>query len=245
MRLAFCVACGLDDPAALEHHHLVPRSQGGSDDETNLVTYCGVCHGKAHAMRRPNNIRALTKVGLATAKERGVKLGGYSRQAQLAGAASNKIAADKFAANVIPIIRQAQAAGASSFRAIADVLNARGVRPAGNAEVSSKPTAFSAGLPFETRELHHHDRFPGRRTTLLPQSTLPIEAAGAGRQSARGILRPGLLQQFLSAPLPRVRAAYRTAQARQATALQKSPMPQRIGTRSKPRPVPWHHHPAN
>ena len=46
--------------------------------------------------------------------------------AQLAGAASNKAAADKFAANVMPIIRQAQAAGANSLRAIAEILNARG-----------------------------------------------------------------------------------------------------------------------
>jgi hypothetical protein len=49
---------------------------------------------------------------------------------QLAGAASNKLAADRFAANVMPIIRQAQAAGATSLRAIADILNSRGVRTA-------------------------------------------------------------------------------------------------------------------
>jgi hypothetical protein len=60
-----------------------------------------------------------------------VTLGGPNLAlAQLAGAASNKAAADKFAANVMPIIRQAQAAGANSLRAIAEILNARGVRTA-------------------------------------------------------------------------------------------------------------------
>jgi hypothetical protein len=60
-----------------------------------------------------------------------VRLGGPNlAQAQAAGAASNNVNADKFAANVIPIIRQAQAAGAISLRAIAAVLNARGVRTA-------------------------------------------------------------------------------------------------------------------
>ena len=72
-----------------------------------------------------------TRDALQAAKQRGVTLGGPKlAEAQLAGAASNKLAADKFAANVIPIIRQAQAAGATSLRAIADVLNNRGVRTA-------------------------------------------------------------------------------------------------------------------
>jgi DNA invertase Pin-like site-specific DNA recombinase len=72
-----------------------------------------------------------TRDALQAAKGRGVTLGGPNlAQAQLAGAASNKAAADKFAANVMPIIRQAQAAGATSLRAIAEILNARGVRTA-------------------------------------------------------------------------------------------------------------------
>jgi DNA invertase Pin-like site-specific DNA recombinase len=72
-----------------------------------------------------------TRDALAAAKARGKVLGGPNlAAAQAAGAASNKLAADKFAANVLPIIRQAQAAGATSLRAIADVLNARGVRTA-------------------------------------------------------------------------------------------------------------------
>jgi DNA invertase Pin-like site-specific DNA recombinase len=72
-----------------------------------------------------------TRDALQAAKARGVQLGGPKlADAQLAGAASNKLAADHFAANVMPIIRQAQAAGAKSLRAIADVLNSRGVRTA-------------------------------------------------------------------------------------------------------------------
>jgi DNA invertase Pin-like site-specific DNA recombinase len=68
-----------------------------------------------------------TRDALQAAKGRGVTLGSPNlAQAQLAGAASNKAAADKFAANVMPIIRQAQAAGANSLRAIAEILNARG-----------------------------------------------------------------------------------------------------------------------
>ena len=38
-----------------------------------------------------------------------------------------KSEADRYAANVLPIIREIQRAGATSLRAIADALNARGV----------------------------------------------------------------------------------------------------------------------
>jgi hypothetical protein len=38
-----------------------------------------------------------------------------------------KAEADRYAANVLPIIREAQKAGASTLRQIADALNARGI----------------------------------------------------------------------------------------------------------------------
>ena len=42
MRLTFCAACGVTDN--LQHHHLVTRSKGDSDDERNLITLCEQCH---------------------------------------------------------------------------------------------------------------------------------------------------------------------------------------------------------
>jgi hypothetical protein len=36
MRLDFCVACG--HRGDVDHHHLIPRARGGSDDASNLVT---------------------------------------------------------------------------------------------------------------------------------------------------------------------------------------------------------------
>ena len=44
--------------------------------------------------------------------------------------ASNKANADRFAANVLPIIREAQKAGARTLRELADALNARGITTA-------------------------------------------------------------------------------------------------------------------
>ena len=41
-----------------------------------------------------------------------------------------KAEADRYAANVLPVIREAQKAGATTLRDIAKALNARGVAPA-------------------------------------------------------------------------------------------------------------------
>jgi hypothetical protein len=60
-----------------------------------------------------------------------LKLGGPKlKEAQRPGIASNKANADRFAANVQPLIEKIKASGATSLRAIAKALNARGVATA-------------------------------------------------------------------------------------------------------------------
>jgi hypothetical protein len=72
--LNFCGACGEKDVTKLENHHLVPRSAGGSDDPTNLITLCHVCHGKAHGYQRLN-VRVLSAAGVTKAKANGKRSG--------------------------------------------------------------------------------------------------------------------------------------------------------------------------
>ena len=44
-----CVACGeVCDKGEADVHHLIPRSLGGSDEPSNLVTLCDGCHGAHH-----------------------------------------------------------------------------------------------------------------------------------------------------------------------------------------------------
>jgi len=73
-----------------------------------------------------------TRAALAQKKAQGAILGNRTNlpAAQAKGVATNREAADAFAANVLPIVRQIQASGATTFRAIAEALNNRGVRTA-------------------------------------------------------------------------------------------------------------------
>jgi DNA invertase Pin-like site-specific DNA recombinase len=70
-----------------------------------------------------NLIAGPTKAALAAKKAQG-KVLGEAAQAVI------KTNADRYAANVLPLIKDAQRAGATTLREIADALNARGVATA-------------------------------------------------------------------------------------------------------------------
>ena len=60
MKYDHCVACG--NKENLHHHHLVPKSRGGSNDETNLITLCDECHSKIHGVNNSLiNLSAITR----------------------------------------------------------------------------------------------------------------------------------------------------------------------------------------
>ena len=76
-------------------------------------------------------ISTRTRQALSAAKARGVTLGNpklhVARRSALDAVSAE---ADRFAANVLPIIREAQRAGATTLREIAAALNARGIATA-------------------------------------------------------------------------------------------------------------------
>ncbi|MBT4292261.1 HNH endonuclease, partial [bacterium] len=43
-----CKGNGCSSKRYLEVHHKVPRSAGGSNDESNLITLCSACHSLVH-----------------------------------------------------------------------------------------------------------------------------------------------------------------------------------------------------
>ena len=47
-----CVLC--DSPRGLQIHHVIKRSQGGSNRPDNLITLCMWCHNAIHGTRWPD-----------------------------------------------------------------------------------------------------------------------------------------------------------------------------------------------
>lgn len=46
-----CAVCG--DPRRLQIHHIDHRSQGGGNEQMNLITLCPICHALAHDTKFP------------------------------------------------------------------------------------------------------------------------------------------------------------------------------------------------
>ncbi len=74
MKFNFCVACLATDD--LHHHHLVARVNGGSDDDTNLITLCYSCHRAIHGQKtRGTNHKELCRAGREKAMADGKHMG--------------------------------------------------------------------------------------------------------------------------------------------------------------------------
>ena len=78
-----------------------------------------------------------TKAALNAAKDRGRKLGwsiparrGEQVIASRSGVVENQVNADRFATNILPVIRDIERAGVTTLQGIAEALNARGIRTA-------------------------------------------------------------------------------------------------------------------
>jgi DNA invertase Pin-like site-specific DNA recombinase len=72
-----------------------------------------------------------TKAALAAKKAQGVKLGNpHAADAAVKAQAAHRASADRFAANILPVVDSIRASGISSHAGIAAALNARGVNTA-------------------------------------------------------------------------------------------------------------------
>jgi hypothetical protein len=123
-----CVAC--NNTENLHNHHLTPRSRGGDNKETNLITLCGGCHGKVHGKDGMwLNHKAQTKKGLQDTKARGVTLGNPVNldKARLKANAANRANATEFADHVLPTVLQFRGKG-DTLPTIAGKLNSMGVK---------------------------------------------------------------------------------------------------------------------
>ena len=95
-----------------------------------------------------------TKAALASRKAQGAQLGNPRNAGEAAalGRGAQVREADRFAANILPVIKAVQAAGATTLDAIAAALNNRGIRSArgGRWHVSSLQNLLARAERFDT-----------------------------------------------------------------------------------------------
>jgi DNA invertase Pin-like site-specific DNA recombinase len=109
-----------------QRHALTQFIQLGPDVDPFVLHLFAALAEKERAL-----ISTRTRQALAAAKARGVALGNPKLHVARRNAVEAVTAeAERFAANVVPLIREAQKAGATTLREIAEALNARGVATA-------------------------------------------------------------------------------------------------------------------
>jgi pyridoxal biosynthesis lyase PdxS len=108
-----CFECG---KPATEHHHVVPRSLGG----TRTVPLCCGCHDMAHEMRRVHGRGGLTARALHAKRTRGERVGAVRYGYRLAGDGRTEIE-DEAEQAVIKKVKDLRAEGLS-LRRVADEL---------------------------------------------------------------------------------------------------------------------------
>jgi len=75
MKLSFCALCG--DKNNLEHHHVLPKILGGTDEPENILTLCSLHHCKIHSFADSRiNAALLIREGKKKKKELGLFAGG-------------------------------------------------------------------------------------------------------------------------------------------------------------------------
>ena len=123
MKHDHCVACGQSEN--LNHHHLVPRSIGGSDDDSNLITLCGSCHAKAHQVKADWRHSELTSKALQAKKARNESTGyvAYGYQLSSDGVHVKEYPEEQATLYRIESLRQS----GMSLRKVADELNQLGI----------------------------------------------------------------------------------------------------------------------
>lgn len=148
MKADHCAACG--STSNLQYHHLIPRSRGGSDDETNLITLCGDCHAKAHGVSANWRHSDLTREAMARKKVKGEYVGGEITYGYRLADDGVTLEIDPFESKVAEVARELREAG-MSFRKVSALLMGRGFvsrrgRPFAAAQIKRMTESpFSAG----------------------------------------------------------------------------------------------------
>lgn len=123
MKHDHCVACGSTEH--LTQHHLVPRSMGGNDEDSNLLTLCGSCHAKAHQVKADWRHSELTRKAMRHKQANGEYIGGAVPYGF--DLVDGELVRNEAEQNVIAQAKRLHAAGLS-LRKIAAELDRQGIK---------------------------------------------------------------------------------------------------------------------
>jgi hypothetical protein len=150
MKLTLCVACGSTDD--LQHHHLVTRAEGGSDDESNLITLCCGCHLKLHERQRNGTYNASQRT-----------IAGPLAEIQRQGVAGLPRNADACAQQLSKILAEFNG---QSANATAKALNARGLPTARGGKWTGRSIIDVRARGGHQSSLHPNSRSGHGRTRV-------------------------------------------------------------------------------
>ena len=120
-----CFECEAEG-VAIHHHHVVPRSRGG----TKTIPLCEPCHSKAHHRKKNMNTSSLVKQAMAKRKAAGATFGSPSimTTCQPLGAKKQKKMAIEFAISIESILNDLIKAGYKTTKQLCCKLNELGVK---------------------------------------------------------------------------------------------------------------------
>jgi hypothetical protein len=142
-----CWECDME-VEEIQHHHVVPRSRGG----TKTVPLCIECHNKAHHMNMNMHHSTLVRKGLEQARRNG-KILGNPRLAEFRhlGHKSSHEASVRYIKRLVAIIQEIKTTGVKTQADVANCLNLLGIK-------TSRGYAFTQGTISYILEKHRQHK---------------------------------------------------------------------------------------
>ena len=112
MKLRFCVICGTNKN--LQHHHIIPKSQGGDDHQHNILTLCWEHHNWIHDIRNTKSKQSFSEL----VKEGMRRSGNYGGRPKLSKEIEDKVISLYNDEKSYRAIRSATGCGLSTIRRV-------------------------------------------------------------------------------------------------------------------------------
>ena len=139
----------------LQYHHIVPLGAGGTNNPSNIVTLCGICHSKVHGKNSLNNINSLIDKAKKEKVQKGSKACGNTPLGYKWNAAANV----EIDIETAPIVKEifSLALKGLSLQKIADSINTKGFKTQRGNKFSKQAIGIILTNEYYTGMIIHGD----------------------------------------------------------------------------------------